>query len=259
MIKALFFDIDGTLADTETHRMTDPVKNALLKLRGDGKKLFISTGRHKLEIEEGTMLGGLKFDGYVLLNGQYCIAGDTVVHRHPIDPADIAGILKQLQKTPFPCAFLEADRIYINYVDDYVVAEQAKIAAEIPPVTDIARALDHEVYQVIPFIREDQDDLVLASMPHCTISRWSETVTDVVPAGGGKEQGIRKILSHFAITQEESMAFGDGGNDITMLRYAGIGVAMGNARPEVKAAADYITADIGEDGICAALRHFRLI
>ena len=55
------------------------------------------------------------------------------------------------------------------------------------------------------------------------------------------------------------MAFGDGGNDIPIIEYAGIGVAMGNATPDVKAAADYVTGSVDEDGIISALRHFGVI
>ena len=55
------------------------------------------------------------------------------------------------------------------------------------------------------------------------------------------------------------MAFGDGGNDIEMLRHVGIGVAMGNAKDEVKACADYVTTSVDDDGIVNALRHFGVI
>ena len=55
------------------------------------------------------------------------------------------------------------------------------------------------------------------------------------------------------------MAFGDGGNDIGMLRHAGIGVAMGNANDDVKNAADYITTSVDENGIAHALKHFGII
>ena len=67
------------------------------------------------------------------------------------------------------------------------------------------------------------------------------------------------FIKRFGFKLEETMAFGDGGNDIGMLRHAGIGVAMGNANDEVKAAADYITASVDEDGIYKALKHFGVI
>ena len=70
---------------------------------------------------------------------------------------------------------------------------------------------------------------------------------------------MKAILEHYGYTKEECMAFGDGGNDKTMLEYAGIGVAMGNAVDEVKEIADYITLSANDDGVYAALKHFDLI
>ena len=67
------------------------------------------------------------------------------------------------------------------------------------------------------------------------------------------------MLKHFQISPSECMAVGDGENDVDMLKYAGIGVAMGNAQSSVKAAANYITDDIEKGGLCEALRHFGLL
>ena len=67
------------------------------------------------------------------------------------------------------------------------------------------------------------------------------------------------MLDYFGISLEESMAFGDGGNDIPMLKHVGIGVAMGNAEDEVKQAADYVTDSVDENGIEKALWHFGVI
>ena len=71
--------------------------------------------------------------------------------------------------------------------------------------------------------------------------------------------GIQKVLEHYGIRREEIIAFGDGENDMDMLQFAGIGVAMGNAGPEVKEAADYVTEHIDEDGLEKALRHYGLL
>ena len=66
------------------------------------------------------------------------------------------------------------------------------------------------------------------------------------------------MIERYGIRREEVMAFGDGGNDIEMIEYAGIGVAMGNAVPQVKSAADYITADNDHDGVGLAVEKFIL-
>lgn len=68
-----------------------------------------------------------------------------------------------------------------------------------------------------------------------------------------------QYIESLGISREETIAFGDGENDMGMLRYAGIGVALGNAEEEVKAAADYVTADIDDQGVWKALKHFEII
>ena len=70
---------------------------------------------------------------------------------------------------------------------------------------------------------------------------------------------MAKILEYFGISRDECMAFGDGGNDIPMLEYAGVGVAMGNAKEDVQAKADFITKSVDDDGVAYALRHYGLI
>ena len=82
---------------------------------------------------------------------------------------------------------------------------------------------------------------------------------DIISKNGGKVTGIRKMLEIHGISGEEMVAFGDGENDIEMLSFAGVGVAMGNAEEPVKAVADFVTADIDDDGIEKALKHYNLI
>ena len=91
------------------------------------------------------------------------------------------------------------------------------------------------------------------------MTRWNFGGLDIIAPGGGKVTGIRKYLDRCGLQPEEIIAFGDGENDLDMLRFAGIGVAMGNAEVAVKEAADFVTADIDDDGIAKALRHFGLI
>ena len=105
----------------------------------------------------------------------------------------------------------------------------------------------------------EQEAEFLAHLPGCKAVRWNPCFADIIPADGGKPVGVGKMLERFGLKREESMAFGDGGNDIDMLRYAGVGVAMGNAGDDVKAAADYVTAGVDEDGVERALRHFGVI
>ena len=89
-----------------------------------------------------------------------------------------------------------------------------------------------------------------------TVIRTQQEAKGTVPKPG---TFIRRFMRQHGIAQSEIMAFGDGENDIQMLKFASVGIAMGNADDEVKAAADYVTDSVDENGIEKALRHFHLI
>ena len=259
MIKAVFFDIDGTLLSHRTFSVPDSARAAMSGLRGNGIKTFIATGRHAAEIAR-LPLEGLEFDGFVTLNGQYCYQEDgRVIYSSPIDRRDVKAILDDLSLHAFPCMFVEADRMYINYHTPLVKKVQDSISTPLPDIGDLNRGLSHDIYQIIPYVEENQENRILALAPHCQKTRWHDLAIDLLPAGGGKQNGIREMLRFYDMKREEIMVFGDGENDIDMMEYAGISVAMGNASPQVKAAAGYITDDIDQDGIWRALRHFQMI
>jgi Cof subfamily protein (haloacid dehalogenase superfamily) len=125
-----------------------------------------------------------------------------------------------------------------------------------PPTMPLERALEREVYQVIVLLTPAQEHLLLNCANHLTTTRWHPGFLDAMPPNGGKDTGIGKVLEHLGLTPEQAMAFGDGENDISMLEYAGIGVAMGNSSDKVKASADYVTSTVDEDGIARAVEHF---
>lgn len=82
---------------------------------------------------------------------------------------------------------------------------------------------------------------------------------DVNMRGIDKSIAARKVMEYYGFTMEESMAFGDGGNDVSLVRDVALGVAMGNACDALKEVADYITTSVDEDGISRALEYFELI
>ena len=99
----------------------------------------------------------------------------------------------------------------------------------------------------------------MPDLPGCTSARWYPAFCDITSAAADKANGIRAIAKHLGIDISETMAFGDGGNDKSMLMAAGIGVAMGNAVDDVKAHANYVTTSVDEDGIKNALLNFGVI
>ena len=110
-----------------------------------------------------------------------------------------------------------------------------------------------------PFFDKDYEAELMSKLPGCTSGRWHPAFTDITAQGADKGEGLLAMAKHQGLDPQYTMAFGDGGNDTTMIRKAGIGVAMGNAIDELKKEADFVTTTVDEDGIQYALRHFGLI
>lgn len=256
MIKAAFFDVDGTVYSHESNSVPESTLKALNGLRAKGIKTFLATGRHFSEIDKFPV-GKIPFDGYVMLTGQLCTDGDrNVIFGNAIEGGDAQYLLTAFENKEMPIMLVEKDRLYVNLVNDIVINGQAEISSPIPEVQEYEGA---PVYQIICYGGKELERELTPKLPNCKITRWSPFGIDVISKTGGKVTGIKKMLELYNIRQDEVIAFGDGENDMEMLEFAGIGVAMGNAEEEVKAVADYVTADIDDDGVLKALQHFKIL
>lgn len=255
-MKIVFFDVDGTLLSHKLGAVPESTKRAIRKLRENGILTVIATGRHMIELSKLPVME-LEFDGYLTLNGQLCLDKDhNVIAGTPIDPGEMEVLSSIFRRKRIPFLLTgETDR-YINYVNDTVIDTQAQTHGTIPTV---GRYQGEAIYQIVAFVHDRERELLDSILGECDITSWNATGIDIIAKGGGKAVGIEKYLSKLGIDKRDAMAFGDGENDIQMLCYVGTGVAMGNAADPVKAAADYVTADIDEDGIEKALIHFGLI
>lgn len=256
MIKALFFDIDGTLVSFKTHTIPSSTIDAINQAKQKGLKVFISTGRPKVIINN---LGPLKFDGFITMNGAYCFIGDEVIYKNSIPREDVEAVIKQVENNNLTSVFVTKDNMKVANPSDLSTEFSKDLAIPQLPNVSIEEILKQEIFQISPFITEEQETDFMKLLPGCASNRWHPTFTDIVAKGNGKQRGIDEIISRIRIKLEETMAFGDGGNGISMLRHAAIGVAMGNARDQVKAAADYVTDTVDNDGIWKAFKHFNLI
>lgn len=258
MIKAIFFDIDGTLVSFQTHRISPAVLDGLERLRKKGVKLFISTGRQQADAAPVT--GVFPFDGYVTVSGQYCFAGNTVLRSNPLPRDSILRLIQALERSGTPCVFLEGTGSCAIHPDPRLELFPKQLNIPLPPVVSPDEVLNHTVYQAVAFFTvEEQRAAGPDFFAGLDVLRWHPAFVDIVAPGGGKDHGMDVILEHFGIDLSETMAFGDGENDLPMLRHAHIGVAMGNAGDLVKDQADYITGSVDEDGIFTALEHFGLL
>ena len=145
----------------------------------------------------------------------------------------------------------------LNFVNDTVIRAQKAISSPIP---NIAPYDGSPIYLATAYVTPEEDDRIRAIIPsNCHIARWNDRGIDLILNGVGKVAGIRYIIEKEGFLPEECIAFGDAENDIDMIEFCGIGVAMGNAQEKVKAVADYVTTDIDQDGVKNALQYYGII
>jgi len=253
--KAIFFDIDGTLVSFQTHCIPDSTLQAVHRARMQGVKVFICTGRPLPFVDN---LGGLEYDGTITFTGANVQLSDgTLIARHSIHPDDVARMVQYLDRHPMPVLFASADDVFGTCRNSVTDAVMQLLNLDMPRIGNAAEALQREILQLIAFFPPENEDAIMDRLlPGCDAKRWHPAFVDIIASGNSKASGIDSVLEHFGIGISESMAFGDGGNDMDMLSHVGLGIAMGNASDEVKACAHFITDTVDNDGVAKALEHF---
>ena len=261
MTKSLFFDIDGTLVSFQTHVIPASTIEELTLAHEKGIQIFIATGRPTLIINNLCELQsrGL-IVGYITMNGGYCYVGDEIIYKSPIPKEDVQTMARICQERGYACIFVGEHEAWVCQPSDELRQIFYNfLGVKEFPVVDFDEALSHEIYQLTPFFSPEDELTIAPHMQQSEFGRWYHSFVDITAKGNTKQNGIDEFIKHFGFKLEETMAFGAGGIDIGMLRHAGIGIAMGNAKDNVKASADYVTASVDEDGIYKALKHFEII
>ncbi len=259
--RSLFFDIDGTLVSFETHAIPASALRALEQAKVNGARIFICTGRPRSILDAVAPIRHL-IDGYITFNGALCFVGEEVVACHPIPRAEVDWLLADADRAGYPCIVAGEHRMVVHgnrpIVHDVFKGE---INVDLDYDTPVAEVLASErILQLSPFIPADyESSAVMPAMRSCLSGRWHPSFTDIISNATDKGRGMLAMVSHLGLDPALTISFGDGGNDASLLRTAGIGVAMGNGVDAAKAAADYVTSAVEADGVEQALRHFGVI
>lgn len=257
MIKAVFFDVDGTLVSHKSKSIPDSAKQALITLRKKGIKVFLSTGRHIRELKN-MPTNEVEFDGYILLNGQLGLdENQNIVFSNAFSKEDVDGLLDIFYKKEYPFVLVNAEGHYMNYINEFVEIAMEGVSTPIPPIREYQ---GEDLYQATVFVLPEEDENFSKKLPRgCKMARWGTHGADIIATEGGKAVGMKFFSELLGILPEEMMAFGDAQNDIDMIEYAGIGIAMGNGEECLKQIADYVTSDVDENGVFNALRNYNLL
>ncbi|MBP5677688.1 MAG: Cof-type HAD-IIB family hydrolase [Bacteroidales bacterium] len=247
MIKAAFFDIDGTLLSFTTHRVSEGTVRAFDMLHRHGVHTFISSGRPQVLFPSMP----LSFEGYITMNGALVFLDrqHPALLSNPIPADDLNAWLDFAKQKNLCTMVFTADGMMLAQPNEVGLKLRDQLEFTMPPVVEIDEMKRHEAFQIIALMPSELDTTVASFMPHCRLPRWHPAFTDIVANGNSKAAGMEAICRQFGIQQEETLAFGDGANDIEMLQWAGIGVAMGNAEQTVKEHADMVTTDVDHEGI----------
>lgn len=258
-IKAVFFDVDGTLLSFRNHQVPASTITAIEQLKKKGVKIFVSTGRSINSIQS---IKHIDFDGFITFNGGYCVANNgEVLFRKSLDAGDVSAVIQYAETHPSFCfSFMSEKDITINRINPEILSMYDMVNLPPPAIGQYTDFDCNSVLQTNIFIPPDEEPLFMESiMPNSIATRWTPLFADVNPREQSKKVGVEVFCDYYGIDRAETMAFGDGGNDVEMLKYCGIGVAMGNAVDELKKIADYTTQDVDDDGIAQALHFFQVI
>lgn len=257
MIKAIFLDFDGTLYTHTNESLPKSAAYAIKEARKNGIKVFICTGRSEVELTWFD-LGGLEFDGYIFNNGQVVIdTTGNVIYSNPIKGELKKALVDLFIEKRLPVMICDNHDVYINTVNEHIKKVQADVGSELPEIKDYTG--EDFVMAAVYFTSEEDKEMLFKLDKYAEITYWHQGAVDIVPKGASKSSGIDETIKILNIKIEETMAIGDGNNDIEMLKHCGIGVAMGNSSEDVKKVADYITDDVDHDGLYNAFKHFNLI
>lgn len=268
--KILFFDIDGTLLNFEGE-MPDSTRETLRRAKENGHSIVICSGRATYQIMP--WLQDLS-DGLIASTGAYVRVGNNIIYEK-ILPREILDRVHQVLAASGSMVWWQSEERLFLTEDSLVrsierfrrlgkpestiqrIFGNASVLEDYKDYTGVKKAVYFESKKTVEEIRlllEDCCDVTPASF-----GRDVSGSGEITLRGINKSLGMAKYLEAIGCARESSIAFGDGANDLDMLAFAEIGVAMGNAREEVKVKADFVTLDVNEGGISYALEMLGLI
>lgn len=272
MEKLVFIDIDGTLCDFNG-KVPDSAIKAIKTARKNGHKIYICTGRAKSEIYSPILEIG--FDGLICSAGAYVECEENVIFHKSIDEPLKEMLVGYLQKDNTAFLLETNEGVYIQKKDEKVLydifvagSEEINIdtkeymsiltvANDIKQVKHVNKVLYFQSNKSLKQMQQELSEHFMI-LPN-SIGVFGSNSGEISDKKINKSIGIEKVLSFYGKNKDTVIAFGDGANDIEMLTFAHIGIAMGNAWDYLKEIADDVTDSVSEHGIYNGFKKYKLI
>ncbi|HEM5292850.1 TPA: Cof-type HAD-IIB family hydrolase [Streptococcus suis] len=278
MIKAVFFDIDGTLL-TDNRMVSSSTILAINALKEKGILVGLATGRDPRFVLQ--YMASLGLDLAIAYNGQYIFSREEVIYSQSLEPKQIEQIMEYAQTHHKDLSFGTAKGIFGSKIMSAGTGNFAyRVTRMIPESwagiinfifnrlvrwispqqeTNLKGFLFQPIYQLMLLTTERETQSLEELFPNLSFTRSSPYATDIISKGNSKLSGIVKVADRYGFELDEVMVFGDSNNDFEMLNEIQYSVAMGNGTKKVKQAASFVTDTNNRDGIYKALIHFGVI
>ena len=263
--KLIALDLDGTLKNSH-NEITEETRKALIQAQELGMKVVLASGRPTPGLRhEAKALELDKYEGYLLsFNGARVMdvkTGETIYEQTlTIDEAKQAYL--RSKNYNLACMTYEDDVILTEDIDDEYVKVECRINdITVRQVDSFVDCLKDPIHKVLltgkpEYVASILDDFKEPFQDSLSIYRSAPFFIEVMAQNIDKAASLDRLVKSLGFKQEEVMAFGDGYNDLSMIEYAGLGVAMDNAVDEVKERANIVTKSNDEDGIAYILKEY---
>jgi len=248
-----FFDIDHTLLDHRTYAIPESALLAIAGLKREGHTIVVATGRSYGHAKP--YVDQLQPDYVITQNGARIIKNDQEMLAIPLAREALIELFDWIDQQGHAFGVNNIDSGYVSRPIPSVVGPMKSVGM---PFQSHDRFYLHQpAYQGWLFFAADLDAQlipeILERFPDFDLVRWHPMGVDVMPKAVNKWTGCQWVLAHAGFTSHQAIAFGDGLNDLEMILGAGIGIAMDNGHPELKAVADRIAPALHLDGIARML------
>ena len=262
-IRLLALDLDGTLL-VDDREITPRVRNAIAAAQGRGVKVTVATGRMFRSARR--FAAALNVDVPII-----CYQGALV--RDPGTGETLASTVLPVEPALAVLDFARTRELHINaYLDDELYMEsltpEGRFYADTSQVPirladDLRKVARRGTTKLVMVTDEDRVpavvDALQAQFGDClTVTRSHPRFAETIGRGVNKGTGLRALAQWLGIPLEQTMAIGDNFNDLPLVTTAGLGVAMGDGDPRVRAAADWVTGSYAEDGVATAIEKYIL-
>ena len=258
----VFFDLDGTVVDTKTLYIPPSALRTVQALREHGHIPVVNTGRPYAHIDP--RIREMPFSGWVCGCGmEILLNGSWLYRRHP-DEALCSLVRQKVEEFGilplYECAdgSMAYDPNHLGYPKQMLEMEQMQSKGF--PIRTVQEHPDF-----MKFVTWSRDPAAAKGFRESlepyfeVILRGKDDFTEFVLKGSSKAKGMLELLKALDIPRSDTLAIGDSTNDLPMFQTAAHSVCMGSGTEEAKAAAEYVTAPLLEDGVEKAMEHYRLI